>query len=75
MGLIELKEYIQAHDKVSLKNICLHFNKTPEDIAPMLAKWIRKGRVIEEDISITKCKGCTSCDRTQNIFYSWNLLK
>lgn len=74
MGLIELKEYIQTNTKVSLKDICLHFDKTPAEITPMLDKWIKKGRIIEEDISIIKCAGCTSCDRSQNIFYSWNLL-
>lgn len=74
MGLIELREYIQTQGKVSLKDICIHFDKTPEDIYPMLVKWIKKGQLLEEDISIHKCNGCTSCDRTQNVFYSWNLL-
>jgi len=74
MGLLDLRKYIQENGKISLRDICLHFQKTPPELEPMLQIWMNKGHLIKEDITLTNCGGCTSCDQSLNIFYTWNLL-
>lgn len=72
MILSELRDYIQAQSRVSLKDLSLHFNVDPHALRGMLQKWISKGRVRKEMAGGASCgTGCCQCDPLITEVYEW----
>lgn len=73
MSLVELKEYLQSRDIVSLEDLSLHFKTTPETLEPMLEQWIRKGKLRKES-SGSSCgekHSVCSCGGSRQSWYQW----
>ena len=47
-SLLELKEYLQGRDIVSIDDLGLHFKASRETLEPMLEHWIQKGKLRKE---------------------------
>lgn len=73
LSLLELKEYLQSKDIVSINDLSIHFNAPPETLEPMLEHWIRKGKLCKET-SGNPCggkHGTCSCGDSEQIWYQW----
>ncbi|OPX40070.1 MAG: hypothetical protein B1H11_01210 [Desulfobacteraceae bacterium 4484_190.1] len=72
MILSDVKKYLIQQKKVTLDNICIHFNTEPEAMRGMLDQWIRKKKIQK----IT-CQGgcsmtCSKCgDKNDIEIYEW----
>ena len=73
LSLLELKEYLQSKDTVSINDLGIHFNASPETLEPMLEHWIRKGKLCKEtsESSCGNKKGSCSCSDGHHIWYQW----
>ncbi|MCG8344318.1 MAG: FeoC-like transcriptional regulator [Chlorobiales bacterium] len=73
MSLLELKEYLQGRDIVSIDDLCIHFRTSPETLEPMLEQWIRKGKLRKETAD-SSCGGrhsTCSCGKSEQNWYQW----
>lgn len=73
MSLLELKEYLQSWNMVSMQDLSLHFKTAPETLEPMLEHWICKGK-LRREISGSCCggkHGTCSCGDSKQIWYLW----
>lgn len=73
MSLLELKEYLQKRDIVTMSDLSIHFRASPETLEPMLKHWIRKGKLSKEGAGdpCGKKHGTCSCHYNQQIYYKW----
>jgi len=73
MSLLELKEYLQHGDIVSIHDLSIHFKASSETLEPMLEHWIRKGKLRKETAE-SSCGGkhaSCSCGGSRGIWYQW----
>lgn len=59
LSLVELRQYLQNHAKVTIPQLCHTFNESADFIQQMLDHFIRKGQVTSCPIG-GKCHTCTS---------------
>lgn len=72
MILSELREYLQIHRRVALKDMAYRFDMDPEAIRGMLNKWIVKGKVVKFIDEAPSCaSGCGKCENCQDEIYQW----
>lgn len=74
MSLLELKEYLQNRNIVSINDLSVHFRTSPETLEPMLEHWIRKGKLRKEESPGGSCGGkhsTCSCGDSEQIWYQW----
>ncbi|PWW81066.1 hypothetical protein CR164_12250 [Prosthecochloris marina] len=73
MSLLELKEYLQNRGIVSINDLSVHYNASPETLEPMLEHWIRKGKLRKEtpDSSCGNKKSSCSCCTGNDVWYQW----
>lgn len=72
-SLLELKEYLQGRDIVSIDDLGLHFKASRETLEPMLEHWIQKGKLRKETVE-SSCggkHGTCSCGGSEQIWYQW----
>ncbi|PCI36333.1 MAG: hypothetical protein COB50_04895 [Thiotrichales bacterium] len=71
MSLLDLKKYLQKHQKVSLDSLAKHFTLKADLVMHMLRPLISKGLL--KEICITgNCSTCTSkCALGQITVYCW----
>ena len=72
-SLLELKEYLQGRDIVSINDLSVHFKTTPDTLEPMLEHWIQKGK-LRKETSGGSCGGkhsTCSCGDSEQIWYQW----
>lgn len=73
MSLLELKEYLQNRDIVSINDLSIHFKASSETLEPMLEHWVRKGKLRKETAESScgvKHSSC-SCGRSRDVWYQW----
>ena len=70
MSLLEPKEYLQNRSIVSINDLSVHYNASPETLEPMLKHWTRKGKLRKEtpDSSCGKKSSC-SCCTSNDVWY------
>lgn len=72
MDLIKLKQYLQERKTASMHDLLLHFRTEASTIEPLLATWIRKGKVKKHSQkAAASCKGCCKCDPATLEAYEW----
>ena len=69
--LLDIRDYIRERKQVSLRDLALHFDASPDAVRGMLDKWIEKGRV--RKCGAAACGGCASDCATaqQEEAYEW----
>jgi len=63
--LTRIKTYIRERERVSLRDLCLRFDSSPEAMRDMLSIWIRKGQVVppaSHSDNGSACGSCNACD-------------
>lgn len=68
--LTKIRDYIRQHERVTLDDIALHFNITPELAAQQISHWEVRG-MVEQIQSGHSCSGCGGCRTNQRIIYAW----
>lgn len=72
MMLVDLRNYVAARGRVSMRDLALHFQVEPEAVRGMLEHWIRKGKV-RRDAACPPCgSGCCNCASDLTEIYLWN---
>lgn len=70
MILNALKDHIQKHPAISLKELSDEFHRDPDIIASMVEHWIKKGE-IQKTTKTSACqKVCHQCDANVTVIYS-----
>jgi hypothetical protein len=74
--LTRIKTYIRERGQVSLRDLCLRFDSSPEAMRDMLSIWIRKGQVIppaDDNRNGADCGSCNACHGPglEAEMYSW----
>lgn len=67
--LIALRDYLSSRGTVTLAELSLHFDVSPDAMRGMLSHWIRKGLLSTEPSGCNK--GCVSCSPEQLEIYRW----
>lgn len=67
--LLQLQDYIQKRQVVSLAELVTHFQTSPTVIEPILGQLIRKGRV--QKVASSCCGGCHQCGSHALELYEW----
>ena len=67
--LIALRDYLNRRGIVTLAELSLHFDVSPDAMRGMLSHWIRKGMLTMEQSGCNK--GCVSCSPEQLEIYRW----
>lgn len=70
MILSEVREYVRQRRQVSLTDIALHFDSSPDALRGMLDVWIKKGRM-HKLCAQTSCGTCNGCDIATEEIYIW----
>lgn len=70
MILSDLKQLIQSHQIIALKEICEHLNSEPEAVRAMLDYLIEKN-LIEKMPEGTRCQSCTICPPETIELFRW----
>jgi len=77
MGLLEIRQYIQERQSVSLQDIAFHFKKQPNELEAMLSKLVQKKQISKNLTGNCSSGGCgCKCGKdteAKHIFYSWNI--
>jgi DeoR/GlpR family transcriptional regulator of sugar metabolism len=68
--LTEIRDYIKQRERVSVEDIALHFDITPELAAQQIRHWEAKGKVILLQTS-HRCSGCKGCQGQSTQIYAW----
>lgn len=71
MSLIELKQYLQSRQEVSLLDLCRTTKRKPEILRDMLAIWMRKGKVCLKQRTDACGSSCSQCDPLFTETYIW----
>lgn len=71
MILTELKQYLSVRRRVPLADLVHRFDMEPDVLRPMLAHWIRKGKVRKEVMAGGCGTGCCKCDPDTLEVYEW----
>ena len=71
MDLIAVKKYLQGcGQRVTLKDVALHFRQDTGTVRPLLDVWVGKGKVRRTEAQ--GCgKGCCQCDAETLEIYEW----
>jgi len=73
--LLAVKNYIKAHQLVSLQHLALHFKRDPDTMRQMLGHWLRKG-VICKTLKSANCGvKCSACQSSVTEMYFWSDIK
>lgn len=67
--LLQLQDYIQKRQVVSLAELATHFHTSPAVIEPILRQLIHKGRL--QKVTSSHCGGCHSCGSPTLELYEW----
>lgn len=67
--LLQLQDYIQKRQMVSLAELATHFHTSPAVIEPILRQLIRKGRL--QKVTPSRCGGCHQCGSHTLELYEW----
>jgi Mn-dependent DtxR family transcriptional regulator len=72
--LLEIKRIVQERERMTLRELSVHFDVTSDTLEPMLDKLVQKGqiRVVNVRGCTTGCAGCSCADRDQMIVYEWS---
>jgi hypothetical protein len=71
MILSELKNYLQAQQRVPLKDLSYRFDVEPDALRGMLQRWIQKGYLKQLDTGTPCGTGCSKCDPKDVEIYEW----
>ncbi|WP_078119697.1 FeoC-like transcriptional regulator [Thiosocius teredinicola] len=71
MILSELRDYLQMHRRVALKDMAYRFDTDQDALRGMLQKWISKGRVKKLPTGTACSSGCCKCDSASLEMYEW----
>lgn len=71
MSLVDIKQYMMQVRIANFSNICMYFNKDPEQIRGMLKIWINKGRLRCFRKTDACGSGCTKCRPEFTEIYEW----
>lgn len=72
MILSELRDYIRQQQRVSLKDLALHFQVDADALRGMLNKWVSKGKVRRHRAGGEACgTSCCQCDPLLTEIYEW----
>lgn len=71
MDLIAMKKYLQGcGQRVSIKDVALHFRQSADTVRPLLDVWVGKGKL--RRMEAPACgKGCCQCDPETLELYEW----
>lgn len=58
--LADLRDYVARREVVSLRDLALRFDATPEAMRDMLGVWLRKGRLRKLDPAEASAPACSS---------------
>ncbi len=59
----EIEQLLLQHKRLSLRELCTHFDMQPDALTPMLELLERKGKVeIDRSACDALCKGCSCAD-------------
>jgi len=68
--LRDVRDYVQKHQRASLKDLAVHFDSNPDAMRGMLEKWVAKGHI--RHCPPSACSGCaTSCSSAPGDSYEW----
>lgn len=70
MILLDLRNYLAEHKRVTLTDMSHRFDITQEAACGMMEHWIKKGRVRELSPG-TFCAGCEGCGPGIRKIYEW----
>jgi predicted ArsR family transcriptional regulator len=71
MTLSTLRDYLSTKGRVTLSDIAIHFDTTPEAARPLLDRWREKGRVLCHEGGQTCGKANCSCSAPLPAVYEW----
>ncbi|PWQ92100.1 FeoC-like transcriptional regulator [Leucothrix pacifica] len=75
MLLGEIRDYVKQRGSVSLNDIALHFDITPDSVQFAIQYWQRKGKIQQRNAADTGCNSgsCGSCasNQTPAVTYEW----
>ena len=70
MILLDLRNYLADHKRVTLMDMAHRFDLTQDAASGMMEHWIKKGQV--RKLSPRKfCAGCEGCDPGIREIYEW----
>ena len=70
--LLAVRDFIQSYHRVSDQQLCREFSIAKDALFPILALWIKKGRIREAHAE-TECGPCRGCrPQVKKIsYYEW----
>ncbi len=71
MILIDLRDYVEQHKRVSLAQMATHFDMPETALQGMLERWVNKGLIQKMDANA--CGGCASRCSDVPIMYEWQV--
>lgn len=71
MTLIELRNFVQQRQRVSLQEISQRFHVETGVVEGMIAIWVRKGKISSHENASGGCSGCCSCEKGLRLYYEW----
>jgi hypothetical protein len=71
MILSDVKAYLQARGQATLSDMMIHFDTDADALRPMLAVWLRKGRVERLSASPDCGSNCNLCAPEATEIYRW----
>lgn len=72
MILSEVRDYLRTRGQVSLSDVALHFDVTPDVARGMLDVWVRKGKAQKHSAGGASCgSSCNQCDPATVEMYVW----
>ncbi|MCR9192635.1 MAG: FeoC-like transcriptional regulator [Gammaproteobacteria bacterium] len=69
--LLALRDFIQAQQRVSMEQLSREFRVAEEALEPMVALWIKKGRVRQSNHADDCAIACRGCQPRRLVYYEW----
>lgn len=69
MSLVAIREYLKQRGQVSVQEVAIHFDITPEAAQLGLEYWLKRGKARQVGGCSSTCSGCNS--GTSNSTYAW----
>lgn len=71
MILSDIRSYLAEKGQVTLSDVALHFDITPDAARGMLEVWVRKGKVSRRSVSASCGSSCSQCAPAATEVYVW----
>lgn len=67
--LLQIRDYILQHGRVSSQQLCRHFSMEFSALEPILARWEQAGTIKSRQTQNPCAKKCSACSPNPIIYY------